>query len=126
MSEGKRSETDVKSRFNIEEIPLVTLFLATDAQKRIRLSADIVHMYALHEGHRVAIGFDYDQRAIAIKLAASDVDPTAANVDKRGYLSAGRFFTRTRLTPEYKRYNYVAEQNGWLVFVEEDKPELLT
>ena len=107
-------------RFNIEEIPLVNLYVATDAQKRLRLSSDIVKMYGLDAGNRVALGYAAAERAIAIKPAANPADPTAANVDKRGYISAGRFFNRTQLEPKRGRYVFAAEQDGWFVFVSED------
>lgn len=107
--------------FNIETIPLVKAYLATDAQKRIRLSADIVKLYGLGGGKRIALGFDREASAIAIRLSASDSDPTAANVDTRGYISAGRFFSRTKLTPEPRRYTFAAEQDGWLVFTSESE-----
>lgn len=110
-------------RFNIEEIPLVSLFLTTDAQKRIRLSADIVAMFGLDAGRRVKLGYERSLAAIAVKPSEFDVDPTAANVDRRGYISAGRFFSRTQLTPEPRRYTFEGEQDGWLVFVAEIKPE---
>ena len=122
MSDAMQGNTDVP-QFNIEEIPLATLFITTDAQKRIRLSSDIINMYELGGGRRVALGFDRESSAIAIRLSASDVDPTAANVDKRGYLSAGRFFSRTKLTPEPRRYTFVSTQDDWLIFVAEAKPE---
>jgi len=113
----------MSQRFNIEEIPLVSLYVATDAQRRLRLSADIVKMYALDAGNRVALGYDSAARAIAIRLAANPNDPTAANVDKRGYISASRFYKRVRLEPGASKYVFAAEQDGWLVFVSEDSPK---
>jgi hypothetical protein len=107
------------NQFNIEEIPLVSLYIATDAQKRLRLSADIVKMYGLDAGNRVALGFDSAARAIAIKQAASPTDPTAANVDKRGYISASRFYNRAKLDARPGKYEFAAEQDGWLVFIAE-------
>lgn len=105
------------NRFNIEEVPLVNLYVATDAQRRLRLSADIVKMYGLDAGNRVSLGYDVVERAIALRVANNKFDPTAANVDKRGYISASRFFKRTQLTAERGRYVFEAEQDGWLVFV---------
>lgn len=107
-------------RFNIEAIPLLNLYVATDKQRRLRLSADIVEMFKLGAGNRVALGYDSDERAIAIRHAET-VDPTAANVDKRGYISAARFFEKARLEPEARRYVFEAEQDGWLVFIAEEK-----
>jgi hypothetical protein len=109
------------SKFNIEEIPLVSLYVATDAQKRLRLSADIVKMYGLDTGNRVALGFDATKRAIAVRQAANAADPTAANVDKRGYISASRFYNRAKLEAQPGRYEFATEQDGWLVFIA-DKP----
>jgi hypothetical protein len=109
----------VSKRFLIETIPLVNLYVATDKQKRIRLSADIVEMYKLNEGNRVILGYDATERAIALRLAESKADPTAANIDKRGYISASRFYSKARLEPESLRYAFEAEQDGWLVFIAE-------
>lgn len=112
------------AKYNIEAIPLVSLYVATDKQMRLRLSADIVNMFELRAGNRVALGYDVDARAIAIRKAASAADPTAANVDKRGYISASRFYKRVNLEARPARYVYVAEQDGWLVFeAEEVSPE---
>ncbi|GIQ63685.1 hypothetical protein PACILC2_22530 [Paenibacillus cisolokensis] len=110
----------VTKRFNIEEIPLVTLYVATDQYCRLRLSTDLIRLYSLDAGNRVALGYDSAARAIAVKLAANPNDPTAANVDKRGYISARRFFARTQIEPERRRYVFEAEQDGWLVFIAED------
>jgi hypothetical protein len=107
------------NQFNIEKIPLVSLYIATDAQKRLRLSADIVKMYGLDAGNRVALGFDATKRAIAVRQAANAADPTAANVDKRGYISASRFYNRAKLEARPGKYVFAAEQDGWLVFVAE-------
>jgi len=106
-----------QARFNIETVPLVSAFLSTDSHGRIRLSADIIALFQLRHGSRIALGYDPAARAIAVKRAASDGDPTAAVVDKRGYISARRFFAKTRLVTEPRRYEYVAEQDGWLVFI---------
>lgn len=108
------------NQYNIEEVPLVSLYIATDSQKRLRLSTDIVEMFELSAGNRVALGYDSEQRAIAVKRAANPKDPTAANVDKRGYISASRFYKRVRLEAKAGRYVFAAEQDGWLVFVSED------
>lgn len=107
-------------RFNIEEIPLVRLYIATDSLRRIRLSADLCEMFDLKRGQRVALGYDRANKAIALRVAASPNDPTAANVDKRGYLSARAFFAKTQVEPVARRYSYVAEQDGWLVFIADD------
>ncbi|WP_337102355.1 hypothetical protein [Paenibacillus sp. YIM B09110] len=107
-------------RFNIERAPLVNLYVATDKHKRLRLSADLIDLYRLDEGNRVELGFDISQRAIALQLAANSADPTAANIDKRGYISASRFFARARMEPASQRYTFAAEQDGWLVFVAEE------
>jgi len=111
-------------RFNIESIPLVSLFLATDSQRRIRFSSDIIAMYRLRDVKdgatpRISLGYDQTAKAIAIKLAASPSDPTAANIDKRGYASASRFYHKTQLAEVPQRYTFVAEQDGWLVFTAE-------
>ncbi|ANY67716.1 hypothetical protein BBD42_15515 [Paenibacillus sp. BIHB 4019] len=106
-------------RFNIEEIPLVNLYVATDKQRRLRLSADIIDMFALNAGNRVALGYDAENRAIAIRQATPS-DPTAANIDKRGYISSARFFRKTQLSAESLRYAYTASQDGWLVFIAEE------
>lgn len=111
---------DAPARYNIEPIPLLRLFVATDAHRRLRLSADIVRMYELDAGNRVVLGYDAAARAIAIRRAESANDPTAANVDKRGYISARRFYDKTQLTPEARRFAFDAEQDGWLVFIAED------
>jgi len=105
-------------RFNIEAVPLVNLYVATDKQRRLRLSADIVDMFNLNAGNRVSLGYDAEMRAIAIQPAPL-ADPTAANVDKRGYVSASRFFRKTRLEPIARRFRFETEQDGWLVFVAE-------
>lgn len=104
--------------FNIEEIPLVNLFLTTDKQRRLRFSADIISMYDLRSGKRLTLGYDHAAKAIAIKPAGSD--PTAANVDKRGYASASHFYRKTQLPEESRRFVFEAEQDGWLVFVAEN------
>lgn len=111
-------------KFNIETIPLVRLFLATDNQYRLRLSADIVRMFEFDAGQRVTLGYDAAAKAIAIRQAANPNDPTAANVDKRGYLSARRFYAKAALEPVARRYSFVAEQDGWLVFIAEDDSSL--
>ncbi|MCU6709328.1 hypothetical protein M6D81_11480 [Paenibacillus sp. J5C_2022] len=109
----------MSKRFNIDAIPLVTLYVATDKHKRLRLSADFVKLYGLDAGNRVALGYDSNARAIALRQSASSSDPTAANVDKRGYISASRFYNKTKLTAERGRFVFAAEQDGWLVFVSE-------
>lgn len=106
--------------FKIDPIPLVALYVATDKQRRLRLSADIVRLYNLDAGNKVALGYDGEQRAIALRLAENNADPTVANVDKRGYIAAAHFFRRTRLEPEAQRFAFAAEQDGWLVFVAEE------
>lgn len=109
-----------KRRFNIEAVPLVNLYVATDKQRRLRLSADIIEMYRLNDGGRVELGYDAAERAIALRLAANSADPTAANIDKRGYISASRFYAKARMDAESRRYAFAAEQDGWLVFIAEE------
>ncbi|WP_054955024.1 hypothetical protein [Paenibacillus dakarensis] len=106
--------------YNIEVIPLVNLFVATDSQRRLRLSADIIAMYGLDSGNRVALGYDHSAKVIALRLADNGADPTAANVDKRGYVSAAQFYRKTRIPQEARRYVFVSEQDGWLLFSAED------
>ncbi|GGF88325.1 hypothetical protein [Paenibacillus abyssi] len=109
------------TRFNIEAVPLVNLYVATDRQRRLRLSADIIDMYGLSgTSKRVILGYDATARAIALKLAENSADPTAANIDKRGYISAARFYAKARLDAESRRYVFAAEQDGWLVFIAEE------
>lgn len=117
----------MNKRYNIEAIPLVSLYVATDKQRRLRLSADIIDLYRLNEGasngappKRVILGYDATERAIALKLAENSADPTAANIDKRGYISARRFYAKARLEAEARRYVFAAEQDGWLVFIAEE------
>jgi hypothetical protein len=107
------------AQFNIEAIPVMNLYVATDAQRRLRLSADIIELFTLEHGGRVALGYDRGANAIAIRRAASETDPTAATIDKRGYISARKFFGRTRVEAVGRRYEFTAEQEGWLVFVAE-------
>lgn len=114
---------DAPRRYNIEPIPLLRLFVATDAHRRLRLSADIVRMYELDAGNRVVLGYDATAQAIAIRRAESANDPTAANVDKRGYISARRFYDKTQLEPVARRYGFVTEQDGWLVFIADYQAE---
>lgn len=111
-------------RYNIEEIPLVNLFITTDKFRRIRFSSDIITMFKLREvagysAPRMAFGYDYDAKAITIKPAASQNDPTAANVDMRGYASVSRFYRKTKLPEISQRYEFAGEQDGWLVFTAE-------
>ncbi len=111
-------------RYNIEVVPMLNLFLATDTQSRIRFSSDLIELYKLRKEEngatpRVSFGYDRGQQLIAVRLAASSGDPTAANVDKRGYASASKFFRKTRLTPEPRRFEYCGEEDGWLVFTAE-------
>lgn len=106
-------------RFNIDPIPLLRLFVATDSQFRLRLSADIMRLFHLDAGNRVALGYDASERAIAIRLADNPNDPQAGNVDKRGYISARRFYDRTKVPAEARRYEFHSEQDGWLVFIGE-------
>lgn len=107
-------------RFNIETVPLVSAYLATDAQGRIRLSADLIALFQLRHGSRVVLGYDAAAGAIAFKRADNDADPTAATVDKRGYVSARRFFRKTQIDARHRRYEFAAEQDGWLVFLSGD------
>ncbi|MHA7962854.1 hypothetical protein ACX93W_01830 [Paenibacillus sp. CAU 1782] len=107
-------------KFNPVEIPLVELYIATDAQRRLRLSADVVKKYELDAGNRVTLGYDATEKAIAIRPATNSNDPTAANIDKRGYISAGRFYSRTKLDARPKKYIYFTEQDGWFIFVAEE------
>lgn len=106
-------------RYNIVSIPLVRLYVATDAQRRLRLSADIIRIYRLDAGNRVELGYDAGERVIALRLSHNSADPTAANVDQRGYISARRFYEKSQISAEAKRYSFVAEQDGWLVFAAE-------
>lgn len=106
--------------FNIEAIPLVNLYVATDKQNRLRLSADIVELYGLNAGNRVALGYDSAAEAIALRVT-NGTDPTSATVDKRGYIASAHFFRKTKLVGG-KRYVFVAEQDGWYVFTAEEKP----
>lgn len=111
-------------RFNIEEVPLVNLFIATDKFRRIRFSADIITMFKLREvagysAPRMAFGYDYAAKAITIRPSASHHDPTAANVDMRGYASVSRFYRKTKLPEVAQRYTFAAEQDGWLIFTAE-------
>lgn len=106
-------------RFNIEEIPLVNLYVATDKQNRLRLSADIVELYQLNAGNRVALGYDSAAEAIALRVVTNNADPTSAAVDKRGYIASVHFFRKTKLVGG-KRYVFVAEQDGWLVFTAQE------
>ncbi|MCD9024342.1 hypothetical protein [Cohnella silvisoli] len=107
-------------RYDIVPVPVMTLFVATDAQKRISLSADVMTLFKLEPGHRVALGYVADERAIAIRQTLP-VDLTAATVDKRGYLSARPFFNKTRLEAVGRRYNYATTQDDWLVFIAEEE-----
>lgn len=109
----------VTQRFNIEEVPMLRLFVATDSQFRLRLSADIIDLYKLDAGNRVSLGYDSNEHAIAIKPAASAADPTAANVDKRGYISARRFYDKTKLDAVARRYSFAGKEGDWLVFIAE-------
>lgn len=113
---AEKHADSVNKRYNIVSIPLVRLYVATDAQRRLRLSADIIRMYRLDAGNRVELGYDADERVIAIRLARNSADPTAANVDQRGYISARRFYEKSQIAAEARRYSFVAEQDGWLVF----------
>jgi hypothetical protein len=113
------------TKFNIEAVPLVSLYLATDRQKRIRLSADTVGYFDLDAGKRIVLGYDRGNKAIALRQAETDVDPTAATVDKRGYISAGRFFSRTQLMPEPRRYEFAAVDDGWYVFTAIEEPKVI-
>lgn len=112
--------------YNIEEIPLVNLFVATDKQRRLRLSSDIIALYGLRNGksnNRVTLGYDHTARVIALRLANSASDPTAANVDKRGYVSAAHFYRKTQIPQEARRYVFIADQDGWLLFEAEEAAE---
>jgi hypothetical protein len=116
------TEQPEAKRFKIEEVPLVNLFLATDKHRRIRFSADIIELYHLRDDRngvtpRVSFGYDHVAKAIAIKLAASSTDPTAANIDKRGYTSAAHFYRKTQLAEVSRRFVFAAEQDGWLIFI---------
>ena len=107
-------------RFDIEPIPLLRLFVATDAQMRLRLSADMIRLFNIDAGQRVELGYDAAARAIAIRQAGNPNDPQAANVDKRGYISARRFYDRTQIPAVARRYEFEGEQDGWLVFLAEE------
>lgn len=115
--------SSASKRFNITAIPLVNLYVATDAQRRLRLSADIIDLYGLDSGDgpakRVMLGYDANERAIALRLAENSADPTAANIDKRGYISATRFYRTTQIPAISRRYVFEAEEDGWLVFISE-------
>lgn len=106
-------------RFNIEPVPLVKLYVATDAQRRLRLSVDMIRNFDLNAGNRVLLGFDAAAQAIAIRITESATNPEAATVDQRGYISARRFYTKTQIAAEFRRFAFVAEQDGWLVFTAE-------
>lgn len=111
-------------RYNIEVVPMLNLFLATDTQSRIRFSSDLIELYKLRREEngatpRVSFGYDRGKQLIAVRRAASLGDPTAANVDKRGYASASKFFRKTQLPREPRRYEFCGEQDGWLVFTAE-------
>jgi len=110
----------MEKRFNIERIPLAYFYLTTDKQKRIRLSADILGEYGLKPSSRVTIGYDRAAAAIAIRMPEIEDDPEDGRIDKRGYIPAGKFFNNTRLTPEFRRYNFAGKQDGWLVFIAEE------
>lgn len=107
-------------RYEITPVPVMTLFVATDAQKRISLSADVMALFKLRTGDRVALGYVADECAIALR-ETSATDLTAATVDKRGYLSARPFFNKTRLEAVGRRYTFATEQDGWYVFIAEEK-----
>jgi len=118
------TSASVSKRFNIVGVPMLNLFLATDVHSRIRFSSDLIALYKLRKEEngvspRVSFGYDRGKRLIAVRLAASFGDPTAANVDKRGYASAAKFFNKTKLPREPRRYEFAAEQDGWLIFVAE-------
>jgi hypothetical protein len=106
-------------RYDIVAVPVMTLFVATDAQKRISLSADVMALFKLKTGDRVALGYVADERAIALRQTLP-ADLTAATVDKRGYLSARPFFNKTRVEAVGRRYTFAAEQDGWYVFIAEE------
>ncbi len=103
-------------RYNIVSVPLLNLYVATDKQQRLRLSADIVKMYELAAGNRVELGFVADERAICLRQASGG-NLEAANVDQRGYISARRFFAKSQIPAAAGRYVFEAEQDGWLIFV---------
>lgn len=111
-------------RYNIEEIPLVNLFLTTDKFRRIRFSSDFLAMHRIGERAsyslpRMTFGYDYEAQAITVRPSASPNDPTAANIDMRGYASVSRFYRRTKLPEISRRFNFAGEQDGWLVFTAE-------
>ena len=102
---------------------MLNLRLSTDSFGRILLSSDIVKMYKFdgaHEGNpaRVELGYVAELSAIAIRKSVGN-DPTAAHVDKRGYISARRLFRKSRIKAEPARYEFDGEQDGWLIFVRE-------
>jgi len=114
----------VTKRFNIVSVPMLNLFLATDVHSRIRFSSDLVALYKLRKEEngatpRVSFGYDRGKQLIAVRLAATSGDPTAANVDRRGYASAAKFFRKTKLPREPRRYEFAGEQDGWLIFTAE-------
>lgn len=68
---------------------------------------------------RIELGYVAEDRAIAIRKA-EPTNLTAANIDKRGYASASRFYHTTKIAQIACRYVFEAEQDGWLVFVAEN------
>jgi len=109
----------MEKRYNIVQVPVMSLRLATDKFGRILLSADIVKLYEIETGSRVVLGYVPEESAITIKRAEYSADPTAANVDKRGYISARQFFRKTQLPQEAARYEFLTEQDGWFIFARE-------
>jgi len=112
----------MEKRYNIVSVPVMSLGLATDKFGRILLSADIVKLYELEPQSRVELGYVPELSAITVRRATNDADPTAANVDKRGYISARQFFRKTRIEKAARKYAFEAEQDGWLIFVKEPIP----
>lgn len=104
-------------RFNIEPVPLRRLYITTDKQMRIKLSTDLAETYGWRNGVKLALGYDAAANAIALRTVSSSEEAGAASFDKRLYASARKFFAKTRIEAESRRYDFVAEEDGWLVFV---------
>lgn len=102
--------------FNIEPVPLRRLFVATDKQRRLKLSADLADLYGWRAGVKLTLGYDATARAIAIRPAQPSEEMSAANFDKRFYASARKFYDKTRIDAEARRFDLVAEEDGWLIF----------
>lgn len=103
-------------RFNIEAVPMRRLYITTDKHRRLKLSADLATLYGWRNGVKLALGYDATEKAIAIKVASRAEEAGAATFDKRLYASARKFFDKTRIEAEARRYDYITEEDGWLIF----------